>query len=363
MTDFPLSFEDWEKRAREKLSQERFAHVAAGAGTGESVIENVEALKRWRLVPRVLGDTSSRSTSTKVLGQDVTVPIMLAPVRGLAYIRERGEEVCAGAAAKCSVPLMLSNLASATPEAVARIMAKTPHFFQLYPCNDSEVVDSLLRRAETSGYQGIVMTVDMAGNATKYSGPRTTEYEDFGNEVYFSDPVFLSRLKESPSRDRRAALEMIRKLRRAQFTWDDVSRIRDRTKLPLVLKGVLRPDDAKEAIEKGVNGVVVSNHGGRNLDGIISPIDVLTEIRDSVGDRLAVLFDGGIRSGSDVVKALALGADAVLIGRAYVYALAVAGEEGVVSLLKTMIRELDSTLATCGCSSIGELNRSFVRRV
>jgi isopentenyl diphosphate isomerase/L-lactate dehydrogenase-like FMN-dependent dehydrogenase len=242
-------------------------------------------------------------------------------------------------------------------------MDKTPHFFQLYPCSDGEVVMSLLRRAELSGYQGIVMTVDMAGNAIKYSGPRTTGYEEHGNEVYFSDPVFLSRLGEPPSKDRHSALEMVRKLRRAQFTWDDVSKIRESTKLPLVLKGVLRPDDAREAIERGVNGVVVSNHGGRNLDGIISPIDMLAEIKESVRDSLTLLFDGGIRSGSDVVKALALGADAVLVGRAYVYPLAVAGEEGVVSMLKTITRELDSSLATCGCSSIGELNGSFVRRV
>lgn len=363
MTDFPLSFEDWEKRAREKLGQERFAYVAAGAGTGESVLENVEALKKWRLVPMVLKDTSTRSTSTRVLGVDISIPIILAPVRGLAYIRERGEELSAGAAARCGAPLILSNLASATPEAVARIMGKTPHFFQLYPCSDGEVVTSLLRRAELSGYHGIVMTVDMAGNAVKYSGPRTNEYEEYGNEVYFSDPVFLSHLKEPPTKDRHSALEMVRKLRKAQFTWDDVSKVRESTKLPLVLKGVLRPDDAKKAIEKGVNGVVVSNHGGRNLDGIISPIDVLAEIRESIRDSLTILFDGGIRSGSDVVKALALGADAVLVGRAYVYPLAVAGEEGVTSMLKAITKELDSSLTTCGCSSIGELKRSLVRRV
>jgi isopentenyl diphosphate isomerase/L-lactate dehydrogenase-like FMN-dependent dehydrogenase len=207
------------------------------------------------------------------------------------------------------------------------------------------------------------MTVDMAGNAIKYSGPRTTEYEEHGNEVYFSDPVFLSRLRESPSRDRHSALEMVRRLRRAQFTWDDVSKVRESTKLSLVLKGVLRRDDAKEAVERGVNGVVVSNHGGRNLDGIISSIDVLAEISESVRDSLTLFFDGGIRSGSDVVKALALGADAVLVGKAYVYPLAVAGEEGIVSMLKTITKELDSSLATCGCSSISELNRSFVRLV
>jgi lactate 2-monooxygenase len=206
------------------------------------------------------------------------------------------------------------------------------------------------------------MTVDMSGHAIQYSGPKTTEYEQYGNEVYLSDPVFLSRLKQPPSRNSRAALEMIRRLRRASFTWEDVKRISSVTKLPIVLKGILRLDDAKEAIDYDVSGIVVSNHGGRSLDGAVSSVGMLPAIRETVGNRVAVFFDGGIRSGSDVLRALALGADVVLIGRAYVYALAAAGEEGVVSMLKMMIRETESALASCGCSSVRELNESFVSR-
>jgi lactate 2-monooxygenase len=362
LADFPLSFEDWEEIARKNLSKERFAYVSAGAGRGESVIENNEELRKWKLVPRVLRDTSGRTTSTEVLGARLAVPMMLAPVRGLAYVRDKGEEICARAGARCEVPLILSNLASATPETVAKLMGKTPYFFQLYPCTDNEVIDSLIHRAELSGYRGVFMTVDMSGHAIQYSGPRTTEYEQYGNEVYLSDPVFLSRLKQSPSRDSRAALEMIRQLRRAQFTWQDVKRVSTLTRLPIVLKGILRQYDAKEAIEHGVSGIVVSNHGGRSLDGAVSSIDMLPAIREAVGGRTAVFFDGGIRSGSDVLRALALGADAVLIGRAYVYALAAAGEDGVVSMLRTTIREIDSALASCGCSSVRELNESFLRR-
>lgn len=363
MADLPLSFEDWEQRAKEKLSSERFAYVSAGAGTGRTAVENNEELRKWKLVPRVLTDTTKRGTSTEVLGLEFAVPILLAPVRGLAYIREKGEETCARAAAKCDVPIILSNLASATPEAVAELMGKTPHFFQLYPCSDSEITDSFLRRAERAGYQGVVMTVDMSGHSTQYSGPKTTEYENYGNEVYLSDPIFQSRLERLPVRDRRAAQDAIRKLRKAEFTWGDVERICTTTSLPVVLKGVLRSEDAKVATEKGVRGIVVSNHGGRSLDGTVPSIDVLPLIRETVGNRLAVFFDGGIRSGSDVIKALALGADAVLLGRAYVYALAAAGEDGVVSMLKTIIREIDSALASCGCSSVRELNQSFVRKV
>jgi lactate 2-monooxygenase len=147
LADLPLSYEDWEEKARKSLSDERFAYVSAGAGRGEAVIGNNEELRRWKLIPRVLRDTSRRTSSTEVLGVRLAVPLMLAPVRGLAYVREKGEEICARAAARCEVPLILSNLASAPPEVVARLMGKTPHFFQLYPCSDSEVVDSLIRRA------------------------------------------------------------------------------------------------------------------------------------------------------------------------------------------------------------------------
>ena len=362
MADLPLAFEDWEARARKNLTRERFSYVSAVAGQSGAVDENNKELRKWRLIPRVLRDTSGRTTSTEVLGVKLAVPVMLAPIRGLAYIREKGEEICAGAAAKCEVPLILSNLASATPEVVAKLMGNIPHFFQLYPCNDNEVIGSLIHRAELSGYRGIFMTIDMSGHAIQYSGPRTTEYEEYGNDVYLSDPVFQSRLKEAPTRDRQAALEKIRQLRRAYFTWEDVRRISSTTKLPVVLKGILRQDDAKEAIEHGASGIVVSNHGGRSLDGTVPSISMLPAIREVIENRLAVFFDGGIRSGSDVLRALALGADAVLMGRAYAYALAAAGEDGVVSMLKTVIREMDSALATCGCSSVRELNESFVIR-
>jgi len=363
MAEFPISFDDWEKLAREKLGEERFAYVASGAGSGASVLANLEGLGRWKLLPRVLRDTSNRSTSTSVLGIDLAVPFMLAPVRGLAYVREKGEESCAKAASSCDVPLVLSNLASATPELVSQLMGKTPRFFQLYPASDQDLIDSLVHRAEKAGYSGLMLTVDMAPRVIQYSGPKTSEYENYGNEVYLSDPVFLGRLKQTPKENRQAALEMIRTVRKAQFTWKDVMRIRTVTKLPIVLKGILSPEDALEAINQGVQGIVVSNHGGRSVDGEVSSADLLPEIRDAVSDHLAVFYDGGIHSGYDVLKVLALGADAVLMGRAYVYALAVGGEAGVASLLKTVIREIDSGLAGCGCSSIRELTRSFVRRV
>jgi len=363
MADLPVSFQEWERAARRKLGEERFAYVASGAGSGSSVAENVEALKKWKLVPMIQRNTTSLSLSVEVLGMDFPVPFMLAPVRGLAYLRENGEEICARAAKSSTVPLVLSNLSSITPELVSQLMGKTPKFFQLYPCSDLEIVDSFIRRVEQAGYQGIFLTVDTVPGVIQYSGPRTNEYQNYGNEVYFSDPVFLSRLKKHPREDRQAALDMIRLIRKTRFTWEEITRIHKMTNLPIVLKGVLNPRDALEAISIGVQGIVVSNHGGRSVDAVVSPLDVLPEIREAAGDRLAVLYDGGIHSGYDIVKVLALGADAVLVGRAYVYGLAVAGEQGLTAIFKMMNREIENALVSLSCSSVGELERSFVRRV
>lgn len=362
LADFPLSFDEWERGAKEKLSPERFAYVAGGAGEGDVMAENMKALGSWRIIPRVLRGSPDPSISTELLGVEVAAPIMLAPVRGLDYIRQNGQDSCAQAASKSRIPLMLSNLASASIESVAATMGTTLRLMQLYPCTDWEVTRSLVGRAENSGYAGLVLTVDTPGHPIQYHGPKTSEYQDYGHEVYLSDPVFQSRLKQPPNRDRRAALELIKKIREATFNWDDVERIRKSTKLPVFLKGVLSAEDAKEAAERGLSGVVVSNHGGRTLSGEVTSVDMLPEIAEATGAKLTVLYDGGVRSGTDVLKALALGADAVLVGRAYVYALAFGGGEGVGSMLSTMMRELKSGLATCGCSSIRDLDGSRVRR-
>lgn len=363
MADFPLSFEDWEKEAKARLSSEQFAYVSSGAGDGDVVAENARALGRWRIVPRPLTKANDQTVTTELLGIKLESPIMLAPARGLDYVRQRGQDLSARAAAKCNTPVVLSNLASSSLEQIAEILGKTPRFLQLYPCTDVGLEQSLLRRAETAGYSGVFLTVDMSGNPIQYRGPRTSDYLNYGNEVYLSDPVFQSRLKVPPEKDKKAALELIRRIRQAIFTWDDIDRIRGVSKLPIVLKGILSPEDAKEAKERGVSCVVASNHGGRAMGGEAASIDMLPEIVEAADMKLTVLYDGGIRSGTDALKAIALGAKAVLIGRAYIYALASAGEEGVASVLKTMIREMKSGLASCGCSSINELNRTFIRHI
>ncbi|HEV2139110.1 MAG TPA: alpha-hydroxy-acid oxidizing protein [Nitrososphaerales archaeon] len=362
MGDFPLSFEDWEKKAKEKLNPERFAYVAAGAGDGDVMDENKRALRRWRLLPRVLGNNSTPSITAEVLGVETAAPVMLAPVRGLDYVHPEGQNSCARAASKCGVPLVLSNLASSTLEEVAAILGKTPRFLQLYPCTDAELVQSFVSRAEKAGYSGLFLTVDTSGHPIQYRGPESSEYMDYGNEVYLSDPVFVSRLKQPVTKDRKAALELIRKVREGIFTWDDIDRIQRSTRLPVILKGILSPDDAKEAVSHGVSGLVVSNHGGRTLSGEVASIDMLPEIIEATETKLSVLYDGGVRSGTDVLKALALGAKTVLIGRAYVYALAYGGEQGVQSMLTTIMREIKSGLATCGCSSVKDINGSLIRR-
>src|SRR6267143_4179049 len=222
--DFPLSYEDWEKRARDKLSPDQFAYVSAGAGDGDVIEENRRALGRWRLIPRVLQGTRSQAISTEVLGIKIAAPLMLAPVRGLDYVRAKGQESSALAATKCNVPLILSNLASSSPEEIAAILGETPRLMQLYPCTDAELVQSLLSRAEKSGYAGVVLTVDTFGHPIQYLGPESAEYQNYGNEVYLSDPVFQSRLKLPATKDRKAALELIRRLREDTFTWEDVEK-------------------------------------------------------------------------------------------------------------------------------------------
>jgi isopentenyl diphosphate isomerase/L-lactate dehydrogenase-like FMN-dependent dehydrogenase len=344
------------------LDRDQYAFIAAGAGTGDSIRESREAFRRWRIVPRVLKNISQRSTAARILSMEIPFPLMLAPIRGLSYIQKDGEMSVARAAVRLGLPFILSGLASATIEEVAKAMGTTPRLLQLYPCSDEEVTESFLNRAEKSGYSGVVMTVDMSGHAVKYYGPRTSEYDKYGTEMYFSDPIFRSRLKEPPEKDRKEALDLWRKLRSSTFTWDDVKTIRGKTKLPLVLKGILRTADVEESIKYGVSAIVVSNHGGRNLDGTIAPIDVIREVSDLARNRLSVLMDSGITSGVDVIKAIALGADAVLIGKAYIYGLVVGGEEGIVTVIKRLVREIDSALALCGCTSTKELDASFVRR-
>lgn len=357
-----ISFDEWKSLARRRLGDERFAYLSSGAGEGKTVEENYDAIRKWRFVPRVLNRVDDLSLQTRVLGYQIDVPMMLAPVGGQKYIHPDGEIASASAAEELKIPFILSNFGSSSIEEISALMRSTRHFMQLYPCNDDEVFRSFLKRAEDSGYSGVFLTVDMAGHPVQYFGPKSAEYEKFGTAVYYSDPVFRSRLKEPPERDEKTAHELWRKLRNARFTWEKLREIVKVTKLPVVIKGVMHVSDVEECINIGAAGVVVSNHGGRSLDSTVAPIDTLKEIYEVAKGKIAILFDSGVRNGVDVVKALALGADAVLVGRLYMYPLAAEGKKGVSSTLSLTLKEIAATLLSLGCTSVEELGEDLVRK-
>jgi lactate 2-monooxygenase len=360
----PVAFEKLESRAREALSPEAFDYVAGGAGGEDTMRANREAFRRWRLVPRVLRDVARRDLAVAVLGQRLIAPVLLAPVGVLSIIHPDAERAVARAAAATGIPFVLSTASSTPLETVAAEAGAAPRWFQLYWPADPELAASFIARAEAAGFQALVVTLD-----THVLGWRERDiaraYLPFlygeGLANYMSDPVFRGALQRPPEEDpRAAALHFARVFASSSLTWEDIAALRDRTRLPILLKGILHPDDARRAADHGVAGVIVSNHGGRQVDGAIAALDALPEVADAVGDRLAVLFDSGIRRGADVLQALALGARAVLLGRPYVYGLALGGEDGVRHVVLNLLAELDVTLALLGCASVSEIGGDCV---
>ena len=362
--EWPLSPEDWEAAARAKLEQGPFDYVAGGAGSEETVRANREAFERHRLRPRMLVGTAERDLSVVVLGLRSPVPFLLAPVGVLSIVHADAELAVARASKATGVPLILSSAASTSLEDVAAELGDAQRWFQLYWWSDRELAGSLVDRAGAAGYGAIVVTVDTLTLGWRDRDLRNG-YLPFlqgeGLAQFFSDPRFRQRLEVPPADDlQTAALMALSAFPNLALTWDDLAWLRERTELPILVKGVLRADDARLALEHGVDGIVVSNHGGRQVDGAVASLDALVEVRDEVGNDAAVLMDGGIRRGPDVLKALALGADAVLLGRLYAYGLAAGGAAGVEAVIRQLAAELDLTMALAGCRSVRELDRSSV---
>jgi isopentenyl diphosphate isomerase/L-lactate dehydrogenase-like FMN-dependent dehydrogenase len=361
---WPITPEEWELRAAEVLEPGPFDYIAGGAGSEATMRANLEAFERRRLRPRMLTGNSERDISVEVLGTSSPAPFLLAPIGVLSIAHAEGELAVARAAAATDVPIVLSSAASHSIEAVADAMGEAQRWFQLYWVNDRDVVVSLVERAEAAGYGAIVVTLDTLTLGWRPRDLRKA-YLPFvtgeGCAQFFSDPVFRSRLERPPEDDMlAAAVAMLATFPNLGLTWDDLAWLRDRTKLPLLVKGVLTGADAQRARECGVDGIVVSNHGGRQVDGAVAALDALVEVREAVGPEAVVLMDGGIRRGADVLKALALGADAVLLGRPYAYALAVGGQEGVETLIRNLMAETDLTLALLGGTRAADLDSSWI---
>lgn len=363
----PIAYEALRERARKVLSPEAYGYVAGGAGSEDTMAENRASFRRWRIVPRQLRGVVERDLGVEVLGHALPAPLLLAPLGVQGILHPEGELASARAAASLGLPTVLSTVSSRPLEAVAEAVGDGIRWFQLYWPRDPELAASFVGRAESAGYSAIVVTLDVPLLAWR---PRDIEngYLPFllgqGLANYFTDPVFLRDLPAAPAEDPAPAIEKFgRVFSNPGLSWKDLSWLQERTDLPIVLKGILDPDDARRAADAGADAIVVSNHGGRQVDGAIAALDALPPIVAAVGDRLQVLLDSGVRSGADAYKALALGARAVLVGRPYAYALAAGGEAGVRDLLQNLTAELDLTLGLSGCASVGEIAAArLVRR-
>jgi lactate 2-monooxygenase len=359
--EWPVGPEDWERAAEEKLDAGAFGYIAGGAGGESTMRANLRAFERWRIQPRMLTGNAKRDISVEVLGTPSPAPFFFAPLGVLSIASEEGEVGVGRAAASSRVPLIVSSASTHSLEAVAE--TGCPRWFQLYWVSDRDICASFVSRAEEAGYGAVVVTLDTLTLGWRPRDLRTA-YLPFirgeGCGQFFNDPVFLAKLDKPPAEDLlTAAATMLATFSNLGLTWDDLDWLRERTTLPLLVKGVLSAGDARRALEHGVDGVIVSNHGGRQVDGAVASLDALVEVRDALPEAV-VLMDGGIRRAADVVKAMALGADAVLLGRPYAYALAVGGTRGVEALTENLMAEIDLTLALAGATSIRDLDRSWL---
>ncbi|MFY9614544.1 MAG: alpha-hydroxy-acid oxidizing protein, partial [Candidatus Dormiibacterota bacterium] len=363
--EWPVGYDAWEAAAREKLEKPAYDYVAGGAGTEATMRANLEAFYRRRLRPKMLRGTQTRDLATTVLGTASPAPILLAPVGVQGIVHPEGELPVAHAAAATGIPMTVSTAASTSMEDIAAAMGDSPRWYQLYWVNDREVVESLVGRAEGSGYSAIVLTLDTLHIGWRDRDLRNSAFLPFlagkGIAQFTSDPVFRSRLDETPEDNLLAAgAKWVSMFPNLGLTWADCAWLRQLTSLPILAKGVLGAEDARLAIEAGFDGVIVSNHGGRQVDGAIAALDALPDVRAAAGQGFPVLMDSGIRRGADVVKAIALGADAVFIGRPYIWGLAVGGQAGVEDVIKALVAELDLTLALVGARRPGDLDSTFL---
>jgi lactate 2-monooxygenase len=360
----PISPEKLEAAAAAVLSPAAFDYVAGGAGGESTARANVAEFGRWYIVPRMLRNIHERDTGVELFGQPLPAPVLLGPVGALGIVRPGGELDVARAAATTGIPMIASTLTSHPLEEIATTMGSANRWFQLYWGPDRDVNLSLVQRAEQAGYSVLVVTID-----TRVLGWRERDLErgylpflgGVGVANYLSDPVFCSRLAAPPEEDIGAAVQKVLGMfGDLSFAWSDIRFLSERSRLPIVVKGVLHPQDAVEAMEAGANGLIVSNHGGRQADGSIPALRALPAVVAETGGRVPVLFDSGIRRGSDAVKAIALGAQSVLLGRPYVWGLALGGEEGVRDVVENFLADFDVTMAGSGFAKVSELTREIL---
>jgi len=398
----PFHYERLKQKAAKRLSAEAYAYIAGGAGREQTIRANRTGFENWRIVPRMLRDVSRRDIHTDLLGHPRSSPFLLAPIGALALAHRQADLAVARAAARQEVPMIFSNQASVAMEECAAAMGDQPRWFQLYWSKSDELAQSLVQRAEACGCEALVLTLD-----TTLLGWRVRDLDlaylpflrGIGIAQYVSDPVFQRMLDAPPDPDaprppRRLSLALLstlyqmvnnypgsgffKKLRsgkpmaavrlfvntysRPSLSWEDLASLRAQTRLPILLKGILHPQDARRAVDEGMDGIIVSNHGGRQVDGAIGAIEALPEVVAAVAGQVPVIMDSGIRSGADAFKAIALGAQAVCLGRPYAFALALGGQAGVETYLQAFQADFELNMALAGCRRLEEIRPECLQR-
>ncbi|WP_460072685.1 alpha-hydroxy-acid oxidizing protein [Streptomyces sp. YKOK-I1] len=359
LPSFPMDFAELEAAAQAALPSSVWSYVAGGAGDEHTQRANVTAFSHWGLIPRMFVGAAQRDLSVGLFGMTLPSPVFLAPVGviGLCAQDGHGDLATARAAARTGVPMVASTLSVDPLEDVVTELDDTPGFFQLYTPTDRALAESLVHRAERAGYQGIVVTLD-----TWITGwrPRDLALSNFPQlrghclANYFTDPVFRAALPRPPEDDPQAAVLHWTQVFGNPLTWQDLDWLRSLTDLPLIVKGICHPEDARRARDGGVDAIYCSNHGGRQANGGLPALTALPAVVEAA-DGLPVLFDSGVRSGADIVKALALGATAVGIGRPYAYGCALGGAEGIVHVLRALLAEADLIMAVDGYPCVDDL--------
>lgn len=383
-------------QARRHMSEEAWAYIAGSAGRESTARANRQAFDHWRVLPRMLSGITQRDLSLELFGQRLPAPILLAPIGVLEMVHSGADREVAEAAAAEGVPMIFSSQASVPMEECAAVMGDSPRWFQLYWGTSDEVAQSFVRRAEDCGCNAVVLTLDTTVLGWR---PRDLDLASLpflrgqGLAQYTSDPVFLKALGEPMERGmkpprvgtsaistlisqkrkypgtlgeklsglpRAAVQRFFQTFSRLDLVWSDIARLKEMTDLPVLVKGVQAAADARLAVDNGADGIVVSNHGGRQVDGAVGSLDVLPGIVETVDGAVPVLFDSGIRCGADIFKALALGATAVCVGRPYVYGLTLGGAEGTGEVIRNLVAELDNMMALCGVGSLADLNQDFL---
>ncbi|MFT4565767.1 MAG: lactate 2-monooxygenase [Saprospiraceae bacterium] len=364
-----------EAQAKEKMNIEAAGYIIGGAGTDDTIRENRAAFSKYRILPRMFKDVSVRNTSVDLFNRTIPSPMLTAPIGVLEMIHEDAGKAVGRATSKLGIPMIISNQASYSMEEISEGMGDGPRWFQLYWSKSDELIKSLVQRAEKSDCDAIAVTLD-----TTMLGWRVQDLDLMhlpflkgqGIAQYTSDPVFNEIVAEMDFEEEsmrvpgvdpatfKAVMAFTGVYSRPSITWKDLEYLRSITDLPILLKGILHPEDGALAVKHGVDGIIVSNHGGRQVDGAIAAIDALSGVVDAVrkaGSDMPILMDSGIRTGADIFKAIALGAKAVCIGRPYAYGLALAGQEGVEEVLSNLMAEFEFTMALSGCKNVEEIGR------